>query len=79
MSDYCAGCAYSVKTKVGEGACPFNLLYWHFLDRHRERFEGNPRMGNMYRVLDRMEASRRDAVLLQAEDWLARMEAGGRV
>ncbi|MBM2574761.1 cryptochrome/photolyase family protein [Jannaschia sp. Os4] len=79
MSDHCQHCAYSVKTKVGKGACPFNLLYWHFLNRHRARFEDNPRMGNMYRTWDRMDAARRDAVIADAEAWLARMEAGERV
>ena len=76
MSDYCGRCAYSVRTKTGDGACPFNLLYWHFLDRHRERFEGNPRMRNTYRLWDRMDRSRRATVLREAEAWLARMEAG---
>jgi deoxyribodipyrimidine photolyase-related protein len=76
MSDYCGGCAYSVKKKTGEGACPFNLLYWHFLDRHRDRFENNPRMAQMYRTWDRMEEARRDTVLREAEAFLARMEAG---
>jgi deoxyribodipyrimidine photolyase-related protein len=55
MSDHCAGCAYKVKVKTGPGACPFNLLYWHFLERHRERFKANPRMGQMYATWDRME------------------------
>ena len=76
MSDYCKGCAYSVSRKTGEGACPFNLLYWHFLDRHRERFEGNPRMGNMYRTWDRMDQGRKKTVLAEAQDWLARLDAG---
>ncbi|MBD3665851.1 cryptochrome/photolyase family protein [Sulfitobacter sp. TSTF-M16] len=75
MSDYCKGCHYSVSKKVGEGACPFNLLYWHFLDRHRARFENNPRMGNMYRTWDRMDKERRETVLKDAETWLARLEA----
>ncbi|WP_425426163.1 cryptochrome/photolyase family protein [Albimonas pacifica] len=75
MSDYCGGCSYDVKTRVGEGACPFNLLYWRFLDRHRARFEGNPRMGAMYRTWERMDAGRRRAILEQADAFLARMEA----
>ena len=79
MSDYCAGCAYDVKRKAGEGACPFNLLYWHFLDRHRERFAGNPRMRNTYRNWDRMDGARREMVLRDAEAWLRRMEQGERV
>ncbi|WP_299503775.1 cryptochrome/photolyase family protein [uncultured Roseobacter sp.] len=76
MSDYCKGCAYSVSKKTGEGACPFNLLYWHFLDRHRDRFKSNARMGNMYRTWDRMDADRRKTVLAEAGDFLKRLEAG---
>ena len=76
MSDYCGSCAYRVQDKTGPDACPFNLLYWHFLDRHRARFEGNPRMGNMYRVWGRMDAAKRETVLAEAEDWLKRLDAG---
>ena len=76
MSDYCRSCAYKVKDKTGPDACPFNLLYWHFLDRHRDRFENNPRMGNMYRTWDRMDKDRRDTVLAEAGDFLRRLDAG---
>ena len=76
MSDYCGPCAYRVQDKTGDKACPFNLLYWHFLDRHRARFSNNLRMGNMYRVWDRMDEARRETVLREADAFLARMEAG---
>jgi deoxyribodipyrimidine photolyase-related protein len=76
MSDYCGSCAYRVQDKTGDDACPFNLLYWHFLDRHRDRFQTNPRMGNMYRVWDRMDETRRQTVLSEADAWLARLDAG---
>ncbi len=76
MSDYCKSCAYKVNAKTGKTACPFNLLYWHFLDRHRNRFSNNARMGNMYRTWDRMDAERRETVLRDADDWLARLDAG---
>ncbi|MGL5011981.1 MAG: cryptochrome/photolyase family protein, partial [Paracoccaceae bacterium] len=76
MSDYCGTCAYKVKEKTGRDACPFNLLYWDFLIRHRARFEGNPRMGQMYRTWDKMEAGHRGRVLADAADFLGRMEAG---
>ncbi|SMX32094.1 cryptochrome/photolyase family protein [Maliponia aquimaris] len=76
MSDHCKKCSYDVKAKTGEKACPFNLLYWHFMDRHRDRFEGNPRMAQMYRTFDRMDADRRDTVLREAGDLLARLDAG---
>jgi deoxyribodipyrimidine photolyase-related protein len=76
MSDYCGGCAYRVKDKTGPQACPFNLLYWDFLIRHRERFQGNPRMAQMYRTWDKMDEARRATVLREAAGFLARLEAG---
>jgi deoxyribodipyrimidine photolyase-related protein len=76
MSDYCAGCSYDVAAKTGETACPFNLLYWDFLLRHRARFQGNPRMAQMYRTWDRMAEDRRAAVLEGAARFLARLDAG---
>ncbi|PYE83761.1 cryptochrome/photolyase family protein [Pseudoroseicyclus aestuarii] len=76
MSDYCAGCAYSPKVKTGPKACPFNLLYWHFLDRHRERFEKNPRMGMIYRGWDKRDEDTRRQILGEAADVLARLDAG---
>jgi deoxyribodipyrimidine photolyase-related protein len=76
MSDYCGTCAYKVKDKTGPDACPFNLLYWHFLHRHQDRFAANPRMGAIYAGWNRMEAGRRDQVLAEAEKLLARLDAG---
>ncbi|GAW33059.1 deoxyribodipyrimidine photo-lyase-related protein [Roseovarius sp. A-2] len=75
MSDYCGNCAYSVKQKTGEGACPFNLLYWDFLIRHRERFRRNPRMGPVYRTWDKMDDARRKAVLDGAAQVLEDLDA----
>jgi deoxyribodipyrimidine photolyase-related protein len=76
MSDYCGDCAYSVKEKVGDGACPFNLLFWDFMVRHRERFQGNPRMGQMYRTWDRMDEEKRVAILDGARRVLDKLDAG---
>ena len=76
MSDYCRPCAYKVRDRTGADACPFNLLYWSFLARHRDRFEPNPRMAQMYRTWDRMDAGHRKTVLAEAEAWLARLDAG---
>jgi deoxyribodipyrimidine photolyase-related protein len=79
MSDYCKGCAYNVKDKTGEKACPFNLLYWHFLLRHEDRFKGNPRMAQMYRTWERMDESRRETVLKEAGAFLERLDAGEKI
>ncbi len=76
MSDYCKSCRYSVTTKTGEGACPFNLLYWHFMDRHQDTFAKNPRMGQMYATWNRMDADKRALILSEAKAWLDRLDAG---
>jgi deoxyribodipyrimidine photolyase-related protein len=54
MSDYCGRCAYDVKARSGADACPMNVLYWDFLDRHRARFAAHPRMSMMIRHVERI-------------------------
>lgn len=66
MSDYCRACHYDVRAKTGERACPFNSLYWDFMQRHRERLESNPRIGVIYRNWDRQQAETRKATLERA-------------
>ena len=53
MSDYCKNCHYSVSKKTGEKACPFNYLYWNFVDKHREAFEENGRVSFMINMLNK--------------------------
>jgi deoxyribodipyrimidine photolyase-related protein len=76
MSDHCGTCTYRVSDRTGPRACPFNLLYWHFLDRHRPRFEGNPRMAQIYRTWDRMTPDHRARVLAEATALLSRLDGG---
>ncbi|WP_273444919.1 cryptochrome/photolyase family protein [Neolewinella agarilytica] len=66
MSDYCKGCHYNKKEKVGERACPFNSLYWDFLDRHREKFSNNFRMAFMYKTWDKKDGDDKAAILERA-------------
>jgi deoxyribodipyrimidine photolyase-related protein len=70
MSDYCAGCSYSPKIKTGEGACPFNPLYWDFMVRHRDVLEKNARVGRIYSTWERMDADKQQAYLDSAREVL---------
>ena len=79
MSDYCRDCAYDPRRAVGEGACPFNALYWDFMARHESRLGGNTRMAMPLRALARMEPGRRDAIRVQAAAFLEAMDRGDRV
>lgn len=72
QGNYCSTCAYDADEKVGDRACPFNSLYWHFHVRHREKLEKNPRIGMVYRTWDKMTA--KQEVLEQAESYLQRLE-----
>lgn len=70
MSDYCRSCRYDVKKKAGPDACPFNYLYWDFLIRNRDLLRGNPRLGMIYKTLDRMEEDRRKELQADAAQFL---------
>lgn len=74
MSDHCRGCRYDVKQRHGPDACPLNPLFWHFMERHRDRFRKNPRIGRLYGNWDRMDDARRQAILSTAEDFLSDLE-----
>jgi len=74
MSDYCKECVYDPKTKQGEGACPFNFLYWYFLIENESRLRSNPRMGMPYRNLDNMEGARREQIMQQATGFLKKLD-----
>ena len=54
MSNYCKGCAFNPKLRVGDDACPFTTLYWDFLDRHKEEFAKNHRMSQQVFGLKRL-------------------------
>lgn len=62
MSNYCGTCRYQPTVKNGPKACPFNYLYWDFIDRNTAKLRGNPRMGFMYKTLDRMSDEKRQAI-----------------
>ncbi len=71
MSDYCRNCAYDVKQKTGPEACPFNALYWDFLARNRAALKGNPRLGPVYRIWDKMGEAKQSDHLASAETFLS--------
>jgi deoxyribodipyrimidine photolyase-related protein len=70
MSDYCKSCGYDVKQRTGEGACPFNALYWDFIARHQQRFSRNPRMANITRVYDKFDDAEKGRIAESATRFL---------
>jgi len=68
MSNYCDTCHYNKKEKLGDNACPFNSLYWNFLDDKRNKLEGNFRMKMMYSLLNKMDAEQLHNIKQRAQN-----------
>ena len=74
MSSYCQGCYYDKNKKIGDRACPFNSLYWNFLDQHESKLAKNPRISMIYKAWYKMEPDTKAAILEQAQQYLEQMD-----
>ena len=75
QGDHCKACRYDPKKVTGEGACPYNSLYWHFIDRHKDLLSSNPRMGLILGGWRKRSDDDREVVLNWAERILEQIEA----
>ena len=73
MSNYCTACSYDPAKKSGPGACPFNLLYWDFYDRHSTRFGKNPRTSMMVKSWAKRPEPEKAAIKRDAAKFLAEL------
>ena len=69
MGDYCKGCHYDKKVRVGARACPYNALYWDFFHRNETTLAKNPRIGMVYRQLEKMD----QAAIVEFQDQARKM------
>lgn len=74
MSNYCQNCHYNVKQKNGAQACPFNYLYWDFLDRNKAKLQGNPRLAMPYRTLAKMSDDKKRMVSQDSEIFFKQLD-----
>ena len=77
MSDYCKGCFYRPRKRVGERACPFNFLYWYFLNRNTEDLKNNKRMTMVYNLLRRKSEAEIQMVVKSSEKFLEKIRKHG--
>ncbi len=66
QGNHCAQCRYRPDRVTGEGACPYNSLYWAFLERHKEGFGNNPRMALALKNWERKPAGEQREILVWA-------------
>ncbi|MCG2588896.1 cryptochrome/photolyase family protein [Rhodohalobacter sulfatireducens] len=75
MSDYCKHCEYSVTKKTGENACPFNYLYWNFVDKQRDTFNDSGRVNFMVNMFDNRKSDQeKEAIRESTERFLADLD-----
>ncbi|KZY64667.1 deoxyribodipyrimidine photolyase [Oleiphilus sp. HI0071] len=79
MSDYCQSCRYKVKDKNGDQACPFNYLYWDFLERNKPVLRGNQRLAMPYRTLEKMTDEKRALIASDSQRFLGKLTANEKV
>ena len=75
MGDYCKNCEYSVTKKTGEDACPFNYLYWNFVDKQRDTFNDRGRVNFMVNMFDNKKTEQeKKAISKSSNRFLKKME-----
>jgi deoxyribodipyrimidine photolyase-related protein len=77
MSDYCKSCHYDVNENLTENACPFNYLYWNFLNNNFEKLKKNPRMGIAMKNLLNKSPEELKQIQTLSTDFLASAELTG--
>ena len=75
MSDYCKGCQYNVKEKLGPNACPLNSLYWNFIDQNYDKFASNHRMSFPIRNWDKMALAQKIEIREKAAELLSDLDS----
>jgi len=75
MGNYCDVCHYKKAKKFEDDACPFNALYWNFLEEKKEKLASNFRMRMMYSVLNKMSADDRIKIKEKANHIIENLDA----
>jgi deoxyribodipyrimidine photolyase-related protein len=70
MSNYCSKCSYDVQQKTGENACPFNYLYWNFVDTYRQDFAENGRVSLMVNMYEQKSEGEKQEIKTSAQNFI---------
>lgn len=66
----CQSCRYDPDLSTGDLACPFNLLFWSFLARHRALLAHHRPFARAYRHLDALPADAVATLQIRTEQFL---------
>lgn len=76
QGNHCAQCVYNPAKTTGEGACPYNSLYWRFIDRHAAYLKKNARMGLVLANWDKRSPAEKRAIVDWGDRVLAEVVSG---
>jgi deoxyribodipyrimidine photolyase-related protein len=68
QGDHCKQCRCSPDRSTGEGACPYNSLYWHFIDRHCNALQRNSGMSLVLKNWEHKPEEEKRAI----QDWTSK-------
>ena len=74
---YISGSNYLMKLgnyEKGEWQAIWDGLFWHFMDKQRKFFLSNPRLGMLVHMFDKMALEKREAHLLNAEQFFTSLD-----
>ncbi|MDZ7613377.1 MAG: FAD-binding domain-containing protein [Flavobacteriaceae bacterium] len=70
---YISGSSYVLKMsnfKKGDWCPIWDALFWHFMDKQRNFFSSNPRLGMLLNMFDKMDEAKKDQHKSIAKKWL---------
>ncbi len=70
QGNHCKQCRYNPAQMTGATACPYNSLYWRFIDNHAEYLAKNPRMSLIMANWRKRPAADKTAILAWADQLL---------
>jgi len=73
---YISGSNYLIKMsnyKKGEWQLIWDGLFWRFMDKHKNFFLSNPRLGMLIKTFDKMEKKKKQKLLTAAENYLHKL------
>jgi deoxyribodipyrimidine photolyase-related protein len=76
QGNHCKQCRYNPMQITGESGCPYNSLYWHFVDRNLDILKTNPRMALTVNNWMRKDAGEKAAILNWANREIAQLAPG---
>ncbi|MEI7668555.1 MAG: cryptochrome/photolyase family protein [Pseudomonadota bacterium] len=76
MSNYCKNCKYDPETVLEENSCPFNSLYWNFIEKNYDKIFNNNRMINIISTWNKMSEEKRNQIIKKAKKIMSLLDKG---